>query len=86
MKTNQPNLFGDLDEFSSWKEEWKDMPEFIQHDLQPYQKIILNFETKEDVEAFAKLINQKITYRTDTLWFPMKQKNINTINIYVNEP
>ena len=84
-KNEQQNLFGDLDEFSSWKKEWKGMPEFLQDDLPPHQKIVVNFETKEDVEEFAKLIEQKITYRTISIWFPKKDRDLSTIKIYQNE-
>jgi hypothetical protein len=84
-KHNQPNLFGDLDEFASWKEEWKGMPEFVQDDLKPHQRIIVSFETKKDVEDFAKLIGQKITYKTQSIWFPKKEKETSMIKIYQNE-
>lgn len=84
-KNNQPNLFGDLDEFASWKEEWKGMPEFLQDDQPPFQKIVVSFEKKEDVDAFAQLINQKITYRTQSVWFPKKDRDLSTIKIYQNE-
>ena len=50
----------DIDEGTS-KEEWVGMPEFV-----------LRFETEEDLNDFAKLIGQKLTPKTKSLWFPHK--------------
>lgn len=51
-------------------EEWTGMPEFDQQDKEALQKIVLNFKTREDVEAFAKLIEQPISEKTRSLWYP----------------
>jgi len=50
--------------------EWKDMPEFIQDDLTPFQQVIVSFKNKEDRDAFAKMIDQKLTYKTQSVWYP----------------
>jgi hypothetical protein len=36
------NLFDLEDKEPDWVNEWKDMPEFIQNDKQPCQKIVVN--------------------------------------------
>lgn len=112
------SLFGDLDDFTIWKKEWQDMPEFIQDDENPihtievhfmykmanglpeirfgaYQVIKVHFETiegiqefanilnikgincetksfcyVESIETFSKLLNQKITKDTKSIWYP----------------
>ena len=66
----QGSLFENIDDLCKWKDEWKDMPEFIQEDIQPIQQIIVSFETKEDVKKFSELIGQKLTYKTKSIWFP----------------
>ena len=53
-----------------WEKEWQDMPEFKRFDNTPFQKIIVNFRTWEDVKKFGELIDRKLTKRTDTIWFP----------------
>jgi hypothetical protein len=53
-------------------DEWKNMPEFVQEKQEPYAKLIVRFETKEDLDEFAKLLNQKLTQKTKSLWFPFK--------------
>ncbi len=68
-KTQMP-LFESLDDQTKWREEWKGMPEFSHEDAQAFQKIIVNFKTREDVMAFAKLIEQKLTYKTASIWYP----------------
>lgn len=78
-------LFGDDYDKKLWEQEWEDMPEFIQEDKEPLQKIVLNFEFYEDVKEFGILIGQNVSPRTNSLWFP-KQERIEPKNfLYVNE-
>jgi hypothetical protein len=49
---------------------WKGMPDFEQEDKEAYQSIHVHFKTKDDVEEFARLVNQTITDKTRFLWFP----------------
>jgi len=55
-----------------WEVEWQGMPEFESEDQYEkiYQKIIIRFETKEHFEAFAKLIGQNLTAKTQSIWYP----------------
>lgn len=53
---------------------WFDMPEFKQKKNIEYQKITIRFNSKEDVESFARLINQKITPKTKSIWHPKLQR------------
>jgi hypothetical protein len=49
---------------------WFDMPEFFQESQKEFQKITIRFQTESDVKSFADLINQKITPKTKSIWFP----------------
>lgn len=69
MSSDDNTLFN-LDEFTDWKKEWQDMPEFVQEDLKPFRSVIVHFETKEDLDAFAKCVNQNITHLTKSMWYP----------------
>lgn len=77
MKNNnlQSKLFEDIENFD-WREEWIDMPEFVQEDLNPKRKLIVNFETDEDFEQFIKKLELKdcITDKTKSIWFPLQEK------------
>ena len=70
MKDEQESLFGDLEQFESWRKEWKDMPEFKMEDLTAEFSIKVNFETIEDVKRFSRLVRQTINSTTKSIWFP----------------
>ena len=55
-------------------EEWTDMPDFDMEDLTSFRKLIIHFESQEDVDEFAKVMNQTISDKTKYLWFPKKEK------------
>lgn len=80
--TKQTKLF---DEENFYEEHWNDMPEFHQEDLTSYRKIIVHFRNDEDVEEFAKLVDQKITPKLPSLWFPKMDKRIRTNKAYIDE-
>ena len=58
----------------NWKDEWQGMPEFIQEDMEPVQQIIISFGSYDDVKDFAKLLDQNLTYKTKSVWFPAVKK------------
>jgi hypothetical protein len=77
------SLFDDLEE--SFREEWRDMPEFVQEDLNPYRVINVRFRNQADVDAFEKLMEQKITEKQKTLWFPYAEPRRAAHLRYVDE-
>lgn len=52
------------------EEEWKGMPEFSHEDQTSEKQVIIHFARLEHAEQFGKLIGQKITESTRSLWFP----------------
>ena len=56
------------------------MPDFLQDSIKPYQKIVVRFNSPEDVKIFSKLLNCNITFLTKSLWFPNKPKTEEFIN------
>lgn len=70
MSDNQESLFGDLEQLESWRQEWKDMPEFKMQNLTAEFSLKINFESEADVAKFAELVNQNITPNTKSIWFP----------------
>jgi hypothetical protein len=80
MPKEQPlKLFDGIEDTEGWREEWKNMPEFIQNDLEPFQSVIVHFENKKDLDKFSELVDQKITYKTKSIWYPKAEiaDNIN---------
>lgn len=54
------------------EKEWVGMPEFIQEKKEPFAKIIFRFETEEDLQEFSELIDQKLTSKTKSAWYPYR--------------
>lgn len=50
--------------------EWVDMPEFHNEDKTSFQSIHLHFKDQATVDEFAKLIDQTISDKTRSLWYP----------------
>jgi len=63
-------LLFEKNEYEWWKPHWKNMPEFKSEDIRSEQSIVIHFESMEDRDDFARLINQKITSTTKSLWYP----------------
>ena len=67
---------GNLSEFLGVKDEepWEKrgvgMPEFEQEDDPNYKELLVKFKTKEDYEKFQKLIEQKLTVKTKSIFYP----------------
>lgn len=53
---------------------WREMPSYNQENKMGIQRIVVNFETYEDVRRFAQLLNLPITEKTRATWFPYKEK------------
>lgn len=50
--------------------EWVGMPEFNQEDQLAHRQVIVNFKSDEDVMLFAKLLEQDLTDKTRSIWYP----------------
>lgn len=70
---------------NDWKKHWKGMPEYEQEDNPPYKQIYLNFRNKEDYEAFAKLVDQNLTEKTKSIWYPKLDKDANSLKRWIVE-
>jgi len=58
------------EKLEEWEKEWKGMPEFVQNRKDPYFKIVVRFECKEDLEDFGRRIEQQINDKTKSIWHP----------------
>lgn len=61
------------------------MPEFVMNDESPQRTLRIHFRNQEDVEDFAKLIGQKISLKTKSIWHPQAQNRIVSDKHYVDE-
>lgn len=53
-----------------WEKEWVGMPEFVQEKKEEYSKVIVRFRNEEDLQQFAKLMEQNVNVKTQSIWFP----------------
>ena len=53
--------------------EWETMPDYNQDDKTPQSTIYVHFMNDNDRQEFAKLINQQITDKPKTLWYPPQE-------------
>lgn len=68
-----------------WRDHWKGMPEFVQEEKKPYKKINVCFQTKEDFDAFRKLLNQPMTDKTKTIWYPPFDREKNSLFAWIED-
>jgi hypothetical protein len=66
--------------------EWKGMPEFVQEKKEPFSKIIIRFDTEDDLIDFSELIGQKLTPKTKSIWHPFKSHWGAEKKVYKYEP
>ena len=53
--------------------EWEGMPEFEQEDLGAKYSIKINFLNEADLGEFAKLLGQRLTTKTKSVWYPAQK-------------
>ena len=51
-------------------EEWLGMPEFVQEDKTSFKCLIVHFKDEQDYKSFQELINQSLTEKTKSIWYP----------------
>lgn len=73
------------DESKEWKKLWKGMPEFDQENNPPYKKLIISFRSKEDYDEFAKLVDQALTEKTKSIWYPKLDRDANRLLRWIEE-
>jgi hypothetical protein len=77
----QENDFTDKE----WKKHWKGMPEYEQEDNPSYKKIYVSFRNEEDYQEFAKLIDQNLSIKTKSIWYPKLDREANSLLRWIEE-
>jgi hypothetical protein len=68
-----------------FKKYWKGMPTFDQNDNPPWKQIYVNFRNKEDYEEFAKLVDQALTDKSKSIWYPKLDIEENSLHRWIVE-
>jgi hypothetical protein len=50
--------------------EWEGMPEYEQEDQLGVKEIVVHFATMEAYHQFAELVQQHLTDKTKSIWYP----------------
>ena len=80
------DFFDEEDQVGNFADrEWVGMPEFKQDKDEPYQKIIVRFASKEDVDEFSKMIGQNINPKTTSIWHPKLEFGQNAMLRWVDD-
>jgi len=53
-----------------WEKDWEGMPEYAQEDIMAFKSLLVHFDRVEDLQAFAKLVDQPINTTTKFMWYP----------------
>lgn len=75
----------DSSDVNNVNELWVGMPEFNQPKQKEYHKIIVRFDSAEDLQEFAQMIGQKLTNKTKSIWHPQIIRGLNSNKRYVSE-
>lgn len=68
------NLFKDVgDTVDDHTKEWSDMPEYSQDDKMAFRTLKVHFRDDESINEFSRLLFQKISDKTKSLWFPANE-------------
>lgn len=74
-QAKRPSLFKDKIQFEAdWKKHWWGMPEFSQEDATPKRSINVNFVTEEDAQEFGRRLGVSVSSRTNSMWFPKRDR------------
>lgn len=94
-QVNEVEMPGSLSDFlgmddlegtgKEWKKHWVGMPEFVQEDNPPYKKIYVSFRNEEDYMEFAKLVDQNLSDKTKSIWYPKLNRDENSLKRWIEE-
>jgi len=68
-----------------WKKHWIGMPDFKQENNPPFKRIQMSFRTSEDYDEYAKLIDQNLTMKTKSIWYPKLDRDENTLKRWLED-
>ena len=83
MSEEQNSLFPEFE--NETEREWQNMPEFNQESKEPIKQLIISFKNFEDYLTFSKLIDQPLTRKTQSVWFPKAEIETYADKMYIDE-
>jgi hypothetical protein len=74
-----------INDDNDWENHWISMPEFVQEDNPPFKKIFVSFRSESDYNEFAKLIGQNLSEKTKSIWYPVLDREANSLLRWIEE-
>lgn len=74
-----------IDDDEWWKVEWQGMPEYVQDDTTPWKSLYVHFRCREDYDEFGRVMQQRLTSDTSSIWFPIEVRQVVYTKAYVDE-
>lgn len=65
--------------------EWEGMPDFKNEDKTAFKQIIVSFANEDDLKNFAELVEQNISMKTRSIWFPEAEIGHASDKVYESE-
>lgn len=96
VKVSDPTTPSDLSDFleiendeneydDEWKKHWGEMPEYVQEKNSTFKTVYVHFRNQEDYDEFAKLVDQNMTMKTKSIWYPQLDRDQNTLKRWIEE-
>jgi predicted metal-dependent HD superfamily phosphohydrolase len=92
---NKPSEQSSLDNFfdgevkeaptNDWNKHWKGMPEFENKENSYFHTVKVHFKCEEDYKAFAKLVEQNLTMKTKSMWYPKYERLVPSEFAWIDE-
>jgi hypothetical protein len=67
-----------------YQQEWQGMPEF-DNPPKAYKSIMVHFEKEENYREFCELIKQELTEKTNSTWYPERERRNMKELVFENE-
>ncbi len=71
--------------YMNWRKDWVGMPSFESKNLEQKYQLQINFDSFEDLQAFSELVDQKLTAKTKSIWYPEKNKDSNALKRWIDD-
>lgn len=81
IDVEQPDL---IDVGQSWEDSWKGMPDYRHEDLMPKSSMIVHFRNDRDRLEFQRVIDQRFSPQTKSIWFPKAEIGVAADKVWVS--
>ena len=67
------------------RKEWIGMPEFVAEEPRKEITLKISFKSEEDKIKFGELINQRVSPKTKSIWWPELEQDQNILKRYIED-